>query len=525
MFIREIVSKNKKYLAIIETYRVNGKVKHKCIGSLGCVDNLNPESLENMARTLLKYCKNNKKSLFDISTSIEKSRKKWGCVEVYKKIWDMFGLDDMLSGITNNRNISFDYFSAMFLMVLDRLIDPKSKLGCYNRQERYYGIKSVELHHLYRSLDILSEKKEEIERYLFERNKNLFNMEVDVVLYDVTTLYFESEREDVLREFGFSKDMKVNEVQIVLGLLVDMEGRPIGFDIFGGRVFEGKTLKKVLNKVSNNFGIRKVILVTDRGMLSRENIEEIKGLGYEYVIGSRIKNKSKEIKEEILKEEGYRRIRNEEGEVFRYKELEERGGERLICVWSKNRAEKDKRNRERLIELAEKVLEGGDSKVFPRRGYRRYIRYSKLGCVLDKEKIEEEARWDGYYGIQTNNDELKGEKILECYRNLWKIEECFRTLKSHMKARPMFHWTPKRIKGHMVLCFIAFLLERTLEIELRRNNIKVSPEKIREALSELELSEIKIEDRDFILRSEIKGLANDIFRILKIKIPSRVRMI
>lgn len=528
MFLREIKLKDKTYLAIIETYREKGKVKQRCIGSLGCLDKINPAQLQNMAQSLIKYCKKEERRLFDISTTQEETRKKWGCVRVYKKLWDRFELDDIFLKITQDRKIEFDYFSAIFLMVLDRLVEPKSKLKSYHTQDKYYGIKENELHHLYRALDILAEYKEEMEKNLFFKNVNLFNLEVDVVLYDVTTLYFESVGEDELRRFGFSKEMKVNEVQIVLGLLIDLEGRPIGFDIFHGNTFEGHTLEKALEKIKKRFGIRKVIFVADRIMLSKDNLEIIKGTNDEYIIGCKIKSKSKKIKEEILAEEGYERVRiKEDGEeeIFKYKEIK-LNGERLICTWSSKGAEKDRKDRERLISLAEEMLESGESKIFSKRGARKYIKNtSKLEPTLDLEKIKEEAKWDGYYGLQTNcqEEEVSWEKVWEFYKSLWKIEDCFRIFKSHLETRPIFHWTPKRIKGHMVLCFIAFLLERTLELEIKKNNIiGTSPIKIRESLDELEFSEVTIEGKRFFIRSKVEGLAYEILRMLKIKIPSQI---
>ena len=383
-----------------------------------------------------------------------------------------------------------------------------------------YGVHLLQ--HLYRALDILADKKEEIEEYLFKANVNLFNTEIDVVFYDVTTLYFESVIRDTLREFGFSKDLKVKEVQVVSGLLLDQEGRPIGFDIFAGNTFEGGTIKIILDKLDKRFQIKRLIFVGDCAILSKENLQIIKDLGYEYIVGSRIKNKTKEIKDKILDKEGYIEVmREDEDETFRYKEIEI-GKERLICGYSSKRARKDKEERERLIEKANEILQRGKP-ILSKRGALRYIKIESIeGNKIDKERIEEDEMWDGYYGVETNSKNLTGPDILNIYHNLWKIEEAFRVLKSHLEARPIFHWTEKRIRGHLVLCFIAFLIERTLEIELKQNNIEYSPEKIREALNSLQFSEIEIEGQRFYLRSKVEGLANDILRILKIRIPPNI---
>ena len=212
MFLREIKTRGKTYLNIIESYWKDGKPRHKSIASLGRLDNLqNTRQLRKIALGLLRYCKENHTHL-DITTCEETQRKIWGAPVVIKKIWDKFKLDELFTKLIGSRKIKFDVFSSIFLMVIDRLLSPQSKLQSYEKQGRYWNIKENELHHLYRALDILQEGKDQIEDCLFNMNKSLFNMKVDVVFYDVTTLYFESVRRDTSRDFGFSKDLKVNEV-------------------------------------------------------------------------------------------------------------------------------------------------------------------------------------------------------------------------------------------------------------------------------------------------------------------------
>lgn len=482
MFIREIKTQGKTYLNLVESYRENGKTKHRSIGSFGRLDNLrNTEQIRRVAVSLLRYCNGTR---LDITTAEEKSRKIWGAPVVIRKLWDEFKLDSLFSKIVGNRKIKFNFFSSVFLMVLDRLMSPGSKLRSYEKQDRYWIISSkhykvpwqkkiracknenelrprrsgisASLQHLYRALDVLAESKEDIEKHLFEMNKDLFNVKIDVMFYDVTTLYFESVSEDVLREFGFSKGCKVNEVQIILGLLVDLEGMPIGYDIFPGGTFEGHTVKGIIEKLSKKFQINRLVFVGDRGMLSKDNLELIKGAGYEYVVGSRIRNKSKELRENLLNEEGYIEVKTgDEGEGFKYKEVGT-GEDKIICGFSEKRAQKDRQDRERLILKAEKIVKEGGS-IVSKRGALRYIEVKSVEYgKIDKERIKEEKRWDGYYGVQTNCKFMDGKEVLNIYHQLWRIEESFRILKSHIEARPVFHWTAKRIKGHMMLCFPDF---------------------------------------------------------------------
>ena len=520
MFLRKIKSKNKTYLHLIETYREGGKVKHRSVAALGSLEQLlETDQLQRIGLALLKYSKQ-KPNLFDISGAEEKSRKRWGAVFVWKKLWEKFGLPHLFESLSKRKKIEFDFFSAVFLMLLDRLLEPKSKLKSYQEQSRYHSIADNPLHHLYRALDLLYESKEKIEEYLFEINRSLWNMKVDLVLYDVTSLYFESVAGDGFREFGYGKDGNVNEIQILLGLLLDTEGRPIGFDLFPGNTCEGKTIETALKKLSSRFKLSRLILIADQAMLFQKNLELIKEAGYEYIVGGKIRNRSNKIKAQILNPDGYQELSSKEGDtVLKVKTIKLDGAD-LISSWSAKRAQKDKRDRERKIEKAKKLIEHKKASTIAKRGALKYIALEgNLSGHLDEQKIEQDQRWDGYYGIETNCKDLSAQTLLGYYHDLWRIEESFRIFKSHLETRPVFHWTEKRIRGHLVLCFIAFLLERTLELELKNLAIESSPQLIRKALEELQFSEILIEGQTFYLRSPVTGLANDILRTLRIKIP------
>lgn len=522
MFIREIMSKGKKYIAIVENYRKQGKVRQRSIACLGSLDKLqNKDKLKKIALSLLNYSKG-KKMYFDISKCKEIERKIWGAPKVIKKIWDNLDLDELFKKVIAGKKIKFDFFSSIFLLVLDRICYPCSKLKTYKEQKRYHGIVDNKLQDLYKTLDILSNKKEQIERDLFNRNKNLFNMKVDVIFYDITTVYFESVRNDGFKEFGYSKDKKINEVQIVLALLTDKNGMPIGYDLFPGNTFEGQTIGIIIDKLKNRFEIDKLIFVCDSAMLSKKNLGIISAMGYEYIVGARMKNLSEKIKEEILSEQGYIILEREGGKIFKYKEIDLKGGRKLICGFSTDRACKDKKDRERLIEKAEQMLKKS-SCILSKRGAARYIKVDYINTrQIDENRIREDEKWDGYYAIETNIKIIQPMEIFRVYHDLWKIEESFRILKSHMQARPIFHWTEKRIKGHFVLCFIAFLIERILEHELSKNNIDYSAYKIRKALNQLQYSEIEIEGEKLYLRSKVEGIAYEILRALKVKIPSTI---
>lgn len=524
MFLKVSKSKGNEYISIAHNYRENGKIKQKIIGKIGRKDAFSKDDVNKIVKS------------FSQGIS-ERERIKWGCVEVYRKLWGMYDLDTILKFAFTDSKYEFNALSTIFLMLLDRLITPCSKLKSFETQNKYFGIQEVPLHHLYRTLDLLAQSKEEIEKQLFLKNLSLFNQKIDVVFYDVTTYYFESNKADDLKDFGFSKDNKINEVQVMMGLLIDLEGRPIGYELFPGNTFEGRTLETSLDKLKERFNINKVVIVADRGLNSKLNFKKIKDKGYEYIVGSKLKSMPEKIKKEALDLSSYNYIgENNDENSLKYKIIEYTNPvkedvngkkivtaslkERIICTYSPKRAKKDQKDRERFIEKAKDLL-NTPSKLNNKRGAKKYIDSTVENPVLDEEKIQEDSKWDGIYGIQTSTEDLSIKEIEEAYHQLWKIEESFRVLKTNLEARPIFHWSKSRIKGHFVLCFIAFLLERTLELELKKNNISYSVERIRTSLNALELSIIDMEDNKYILRSNPDELSKNIFKTLKIKMPQQ----
>jgi transposase len=531
MFIKITKSGQHKYAQLVKSYRENRVVKHKVMLNFGRLDQIeNNPSIQRLAVRLQELSK--VKNRVDLDSFSEAQIVNWGYV-VYKKIWNEFDLDSILTKLKESGKTQFDLNNACFLMTVQHLLEPRSKLGTYHHQDRYVQLPPVDLNHLYRSLDILWAHKETLEEYLFRKNRHLFNLQVDVVFYDVTTFHFESVKADTLKDFGYSKAGKFNEVQVVLGLLMDCEGRPIGYELFPGSTFEGKTLEASLEKLERRFGIRRVIIVADRGLNSKFNLKKIIDKGYGYIVASRIKNMPKRIQEEILNSDGYTELDPEENicyKVIDYLNQAKDNGkiskltEKIIVTYSPARAKKDRADRERLVEKAKLLLENKSRiKASSKRGGKKYLKgRGELNWVLDQEAIAKDERFDGYYGIQTSEKELKAQDVLDAYHTLWKIEESFRVMKSTLEVRPVFHWTELRIKGHFVVCFLAFLLERTLEFQLKKANISASPERIREALNAMNFVEMEIEQKKLCVKTKGTELGNQILRVLRIKSPKNV---
>lgn len=526
MYIKLTKSKQLTYVQLVEGYREGKKVKHKVLVNLGRLDllqkNRSWEDVISKMSQLLKL-----KNILDIRSCEAAKISNWGYL-AYKKLWKILRMDKMLLEIQRLGRTEFDFNNACFLMTINHLLNPCSKRGMYNNQTVYGQYHEVELNHLYRALDILSENKEKIEEQLFKVNRDLYNMEIDVVFYDVTTFHFESVKKDSLRNFGFSKANKINEVQVVLGMLIDNEGRPVGYELFSGNTFEGKTLEKALDKIEKRFGIRKVIIVADKGINSRLNLQQIANKGYGYIVASRIKNLKQEVHAQIFDNTDYQSLEGKNG--FRYKVVDYNNvfkaeekivtlQEKLVITYSETRAEKDRRDRERLLEKAKFLLSNKSLiKSGNKRGGKKYLKeIGNTNWTLDEGALAKDERFDGYYAIQTSERDISVEKILSSYHSLWKIEESFRIMKSTLEVRPIFHWTENRIMGHFVVCFLAFLLERTMEIELRKAGVDASPQAIRDALNAMQFTETKCGREKYFLNTQITDVGAKILETLKMK--------
>jgi len=359
-------------------------------------------------------------------------------------------------------------------------------------------------------------------------------MRIDIVFYDVTTFSFSSCLADSLKDYGFSKEGKPGKVQVVMGLLIDLYGRPVGYELFPGNTFDGKTLPLALSSLEKRFGIRKVIIVADKGITSKVNLKEIVDRGYSYIFAYRLKSAPNKIKNKVFSG-GYKNIGSDDGK-FKYKVISNIDSfysgskkinlpQKIIITYSEARAKKDKIDRDRQVEKARALLENFSKiKASNRRGAKKYIaqKGGNINYILDTDKINADSKFDGYYAIVTNEDSITAKDAISAYHNLYKIEHSFRLMKSNLEVEPIFVWTPKRIKGHFTVCFLAFLLERHLEYKLAKNSIPASADKIRDALNSLNFAKVTFGGNSYFIKTKAEDLAYKILRILKIKSPKNI---
>lgn len=517
-FLRKEIKKSGTYLSICESYRDDaGRVQRRVLRHLGNASNYSNDSLERIGRQLIEIVKGPAPVPENIQ---ELSRYNYGFPLVLHQLLRLYELDILLARLRRKHKLSFSLLENLLLMLCDRFNDPLSKLGSYHLQNEYIGLgQGVELQHVYRTLDYLAANNNIIQTHIYNRNRNLFNYELDVVFYDVTTFYFDSEvqQEGALRQMGFGKDGKIGKTQILFSLLIDKNKVPIGFQIFKGDQYEGHTFEKAIDKLKAKYNIKRIIVVADSGMLNKDNIALFgKGgtaEGFEYIVGDRLKSMSKPAIQYLTNLKNYTTvlIKDSEGKdiplkycTYPYK------GRTIICTWSESRAGKDKAQREEKVQKAEKMLKQPSS--IEKKAKRYFIKNTgENKYELDQHKIEQQARFDGFKAIATNA-EVSPRLALEKYKDLYKIEQSFRSFKSYFETRPMFHWTDTRIEGHIVLCYISFCLLTFLQ-----NKCGYSEQTIRRLLSKMELSKIVEEDEVLWLRSATSAEAERLLKTIHLK--------
>jgi len=356
-------------------------------------------------------------------------------------------------------------------VVVTRLAYPTSKLKTVDYLYRYQG-KTISVDSVYLALDRLNDRyKEQAEQIAFRYSQSILGG-ISVVFYDMTTLYFESEDEDDLRKMGFSKDGKFEHPQIMLGLLVGENGYPIGYDIFEGNTFEGHTLLPVLEGIEKKYGFGKPVVVADAAMLSKKNLKHLDDAQYGFVVGARLRNESEEIQTKILKRS--RGMRNGDSFV-----MEKPNRHRLIVSYSDKRAAKDVFNREKGVRKLRKKIKSGKltKEHINNRGYNKFLKlHGEIQIELDEEKINEAARWDGLKGYLTNTNH-SATKVIDNYRQLWRVEEAFRISKTDLRIRPVHHYKARRIKAHVCVAFVAYTIYKELERRLIQAGAPFSPKR------------------------------------------------
>ena len=538
MFVRTKEKPNgKTSVQIVESYRNADKVSQKIVRHVGqAVTEMEVEELKRLAQKIIVEMKNQRSPVLpcfspediygkacppviddkvNIAGLREEQRIVEGIGEVFGKLYEDLGLTTALG----NTKKDCSWNEILKACVLARIANPVSKYRTASMLEQDYGVR-IALEKIYRMMDRLIERERDIKDTIDSSTLGLFEGQLDVAFFDVTTLFFESVNADQLRGFGFSKDCKFKETQVVLALVTTTGGLPITYRLFPGNIYEGHTLISMIEEIKKVHEVGKVLLVADRAMFSRENLDAMDARSIKYIVASRLKQLPKKLRTEILESEDFAPTVVED--EFHWVKEFEHGERRLVVSYSSKRAKKDAADRSRLIERLLKKVKDGKVKikdVIPNYGTKKYLALRDKEAFVDESKIEKDALWDGLHGVISNTDELTPTQIISRYRGLWQIEESFRISKHDLKMRPIYHWTPERIRSHILICFIAYALVRQAMYRTARQYEPMSFEKIRNELLHAQASILvdTATHRKYILPSKTTPVQKKLYHIFGLK--------
>lgn len=519
MYIRVKTTPNspRKSIQIVEGERVGNKVKQRIVHYVGiAMDEREEQQLKDYAQQLIAKIETKRlnelaqTSLLPVSESemLDHVKNKLGRKK-RKRLEDILPpsevrldeikeQDRMVEGVHEIGNVVYDMLGYNTILqkrddnvlrdlVLTRLTNPASKYKSQHILSKQFG-KEHDIDSIYRMMDKLYYNIDKIKQCTFEHMRSLFPNKVDLVLFDVTTLYLESTEVDEIRNFGYSKDCRFNTTQVVLALATNEEGLPIGYELFEGNKAEVKTLAISIEHWKTLFDIGSVCFVGDRAMFTRDNLSLLDAHGYNYIVAAKLRSLSKNTQAKMFDENNYRPtvLNNEFGWIGEL-EHEER---RLIVTYKTRRAIKDVKERERVLNKIKKVIgtEGSTKKLINNQGVKKFtVTDESSKTAIDDGRIARDALWDGLHGVITNLKNDTAESVIARYARLWVIEESFRIKKHLLKIRPIFHWKPSRIHAHIAMCYMTFAVLRHLQYRVALTQ-KISPQVIIEELLQVQAS-------------------------------------
>jgi len=372
--------------------------------------------------------------------------------------------------------------------------------------------------------------KDLIEERLFAHRRDLFT-ELQLVFFDTTSISFEGQGGETIGQRGHSKDHRPDLEQMIVGVVLDGQGRPICCELWPGDTADVSALIPVVDRLRGRFAVGKVCIVADRGMISEETIEELEKpqRGWLYILGARMRAQN-EVRDEVLARAGRYRVvhpeREEEGapSPLDVKEVWVEGRRYIVCR-NRDEARKDAADREAIVASVREKLKAGEKALIGNKGYRRYL--SPTGpdhFRIDEAKIAEEARYDGKWVLRTNT-ELDAAEVALQYKRLWMVEAYFRACKSLLQVRPIYHRCDETIRGHVFCSFLAIVLRQELEARLAQRGDEWEWADVIADLDRLQLAAVGQDGKRFLLRSAVQGTCGSVFQAAGVAVPPTVQRV
>lgn len=544
MFFREKKTKYASYLQLVESKRVDGKPRQKVVMTLGKIDETG-QALKALDSILLSGAKFSQTLAVLADHRLAEvphcKRKIDGPNKIFQKLWKSTGIQASLHHLLRDRKFEFDVERAIYIAVLHRIMKPGSDLSCesWRRNQNIPGNEELDLHHFYRAMnwlgDIVNEFNEsdpfspryrthQIEELVFNVNRDLFSG-IGMVFFDTTSLYFEGQGGEGLGEHGFSKDRKPDRHQMVVGVVIDDKGDPLCMEMWPGSTTDVSTLLPVVHRLKHRFGVTSMCIVCDRGMISRDNLKSLEESGIHYIIGTRMRNNT-QVKDVVLSNPGrYKtvrstRLKTSDPAPLKVKNVEVDNTRYVICL-NEEEALAEKTKREAILNSLNAKLRQGAKQLVGNKGYRRYLKKLDGVFEIDESKIQEEARFDGKYVLQTSLS-IPACAVALRYKDLYRVERVMRQIKSTLNTRPIFHKKASNIQGHVFCSFLALKLIHALEVKLKERGIDLHFEQLKAEINEVYTSEVKVGKKTFAIRSEIELYAAEAIRAVGAKFDQNI---
>jgi transposase len=551
MYLRTTKRKNKDG-SVVEYYQLAHNERHpvtrkpvaKIIHNFGRTDDLDRDQLVRLCRSIARVCgltvldplgqEQGQALQTEAGLPSDLKIKKtvsFGSVLTIETLWERLGLKKTFSDIVRRKRLKAPYERALLAMTANRLCEPESKLGVWDRWISKVYLPScdgLKLKQMYEAMDLFYDHVSEVEENVFLQTANLFNLTVDLIFYDTTTASFSIDQEDEkdnLRKFGHAKEGTWGP-QVVVALAVTREGIPVRCWVFPGNTTDVDTVERVRADL-RGWNLGRALFVADAGMNSEDNRAELARACGKYLLACRMSIVS-EIKRNVVSKRGPYTVFKDN---LHAKEVIVGDGERrnrYILCYNPKEAERQRKHRAELIELLEYELNRHPDKtasaqwaidLLASKRFKRYLSVTKTNHLrIDRGKIREASRYDGKWVIETNDDTISLEDAACGYKGLMVIERCFRSLKrTQIKMTPMYHWVPRRIETHVRLCVLALLIERVAELSCNK-----PWHQMREALERLQVTKFENSSHRFFHRNELAPETANILKLLKIKIPKQV---
>jgi Transposase DDE domain len=547
VFVREKHINGYTYLYLVESVREDGRAKQRIIKNLGRKESVVASGeLERLASSVARYAERAMVlSQLEAGNPDGLACKRFGAPLLFGRLWEETGCRAVIEGLLTGRAFEFPVERAVFSTVLHRIMVSGSDRACEKWMVDYdiSGVDGLALHHLYRAMAWLGEElppeqqagatpfaprtvKDLIEEQLFVHRRDLFS-ELSVVFLDTTSLSFTGAGGESLGERGYSKDHRPDLMQMILGVVIDAEGRPICSEMWPGNTADVRVLMPVIERLRSRFAIGRVCVVADRGMISADTIAGLEELGLEYVLGARERTDAM-VRRIVLADTRpftplcIRRAGGKETQLF-VKQVTASGRRYIIC---RNEAEaaKDAAQRRAIIEALDRQLKRGDKALIGNSAYRRYLRSTSDRRVfeIDPGKLADEARYDGIFVLRTNASITPLQAVLR-YRDLIQVEQLFRSAKALMRTRPIYHSSDAAIRGHVFCSFLALILRKELDARCRTAGLQPEWGDVLRDLDRLQEVVVEKDGRQMTLRTPATGLVGPLFKAARVALPPNIR--